>query len=123
MARRRRTDTRAHLCFGAGDGWRLGPGLQRRTLELLLRGQGPVGAARRADRRVGCRRPGGRGRIVRLGERAGWPRQCHRGARPPTFDRRDKEQLMAEWTAEVFENEYLPADATDVHAIVTVGCT
>jgi hypothetical protein len=30
---------------------------------------------------------------------------------------------MAEWTAEVFENEYLPADATDVHAIVTVGCT
>ena len=30
---------------------------------------------------------------------------------------------MADWTAEVFENEYLPADATDVHAIVTVGCT
>ena len=27
---------------------------------------------------------------------------------------------MADWTAEVFENEYLPADATDVHAIVTV---
>lgn len=29
---------------------------------------------------------------------------------------------MAEWTTEVFENEYLPADATDVHAIVTVSC-
>ena len=29
---------------------------------------------------------------------------------------------MANWTAEVFENEYLPADATDVHAIVTVTC-
>lgn len=29
---------------------------------------------------------------------------------------------MAEWTTEVFENEYLPADATDVHAIVTVNC-
>ena len=29
---------------------------------------------------------------------------------------------MAEWTTEVFENEYLPADATDVHAIVTVTC-
>ena len=25
---------------------------------------------------------------------------------------------MADWTAEVFENEYLAADATDVHAIV-----
>ena len=30
---------------------------------------------------------------------------------------------MATWTAEVFENEYLAADATDVHAIVSVGCT
>ena len=30
---------------------------------------------------------------------------------------------MAEWTTEVFENEYLPADATDVHAIVTATCT
>lgn len=29
---------------------------------------------------------------------------------------------MADWTTEVFENEYLPADATDVHAIVTVNC-
>jgi hypothetical protein len=29
---------------------------------------------------------------------------------------------MAEWTTEVFENEYLPADATDVHAVVTVTC-
>ena len=29
---------------------------------------------------------------------------------------------MAEWTTEVFENEYLPAEATDVHAIVTVTC-
>ena len=29
---------------------------------------------------------------------------------------------MADWTTEVFENEYLPADATDVHAIVTVTC-
>lgn len=27
---------------------------------------------------------------------------------------------MADWTTEVFENEYLPAGATDVHAIVTV---
>jgi von Willebrand factor type A C-terminal domain/von Willebrand factor type A domain len=30
---------------------------------------------------------------------------------------------MAEWTAEVFENEYLEPDATDVHAIVTVTCS
>ena len=30
--------------------------------------------------------------------------------------------VMADWTTEVFENEYLPADATDVHAIVTVTC-
>jgi von Willebrand factor type A C-terminal domain/von Willebrand factor type A domain len=29
---------------------------------------------------------------------------------------------MAEWTTEVFENEYLPVDATDVHAVVTVTC-
>ena len=29
---------------------------------------------------------------------------------------------MADWTTEVFENEYLPADATDVNAIVTVTC-
>ena len=30
---------------------------------------------------------------------------------------------MAEWKTEVFENEYLAADATDVHAIVSVTCT
>ena len=30
---------------------------------------------------------------------------------------------MAEWTTEVFENEYLPAGETDVHAIVTATCT
>jgi len=30
---------------------------------------------------------------------------------------------MADWTTEVFENEYLPADATEVHAIVTVTCS
>ncbi len=29
---------------------------------------------------------------------------------------------MANWTAEVFQNEYLPDGATDVHAIVTVTC-
>jgi hypothetical protein len=29
---------------------------------------------------------------------------------------------MAEWTAEVFENEYLAPDGTDVHAIVSVTC-
>jgi von Willebrand factor type A C-terminal domain/von Willebrand factor type A domain len=29
---------------------------------------------------------------------------------------------MATWTTEVFENEYLPAGATDVHAIVSVAC-
>src|SRR4051794_22666778 len=30
--------------------------------------------------------------------------------------------MMADWTAEVFENEYLATDATDVHAIVSVTC-
>lgn len=30
---------------------------------------------------------------------------------------------MATWTTEVFENEYLPAGATDVHAIVSVACS
>lgn len=30
---------------------------------------------------------------------------------------------MAEWTTEVFENEYLAADASDVHAIVSITCT
>jgi hypothetical protein len=30
---------------------------------------------------------------------------------------------MAEFTAEVFQNEYLPAGGTDVHAVVTVTCT
>jgi hypothetical protein len=30
---------------------------------------------------------------------------------------------MAEWTFEVFENEYLAADATDVHAIVSIECS
>jgi hypothetical protein len=30
---------------------------------------------------------------------------------------------MADWKAEVFENEYLAADATDVHAIVSVECS
>ena len=30
---------------------------------------------------------------------------------------------MANWKAEVFENEFLAADATDVHAIVSVECS
>ncbi len=30
---------------------------------------------------------------------------------------------MANWTAEVFQNEYLPDGATDVHAILTVTCS
>jgi hypothetical protein len=30
---------------------------------------------------------------------------------------------MATWTAEVFENEYLPANGTDVHAIVSITCS
>ena len=30
---------------------------------------------------------------------------------------------MAEWKTEVFENEYLSADATDVHAIVSITCS
>jgi hypothetical protein len=30
---------------------------------------------------------------------------------------------MANWTAQVFENEYLAEGASDVHAVVTVGCT
>ncbi|MCW2493490.1 MAG: von Willebrand factor [Frankiales bacterium] len=29
---------------------------------------------------------------------------------------------MATWTAEIFQNEYLPDGATDVHAIITVTC-
>ena len=50
-----------------------------------------------------------------------WPGStaCTAGmtARPTRSDR-----LMADWTAEVFENEYLDDGATDVHAIVTVTC-
>jgi hypothetical protein len=30
---------------------------------------------------------------------------------------------MATWNAEVFENEYLASDATDVHAIVSIECS
>lgn len=30
---------------------------------------------------------------------------------------------MANWTAQVFENEYLAEGASDVHAVVTVGCS
>ena len=30
---------------------------------------------------------------------------------------------MANWTAEVFENEYLADGASDVHAVVTVTCS
>jgi hypothetical protein len=30
---------------------------------------------------------------------------------------------MADWKTEVFENEYLAADATDVHAIVSITCS
>jgi hypothetical protein len=30
---------------------------------------------------------------------------------------------MAEFTAEVFQNEYLPDGGTDVHAVVTISCT
>ena len=30
---------------------------------------------------------------------------------------------MAEFSAEVFQNEFLPDGGTDVHAIVTVTCT
>jgi len=31
--------------------------------------------------------------------------------------------MMANWTAQVFENEYLADGATDVHAVVTVACS
>src|SRR3954471_12424823 len=41
---------------------------------------------------------------------------------PPNRPSEPEENPMANWTTEVFENEYLPADATDVHAIVTVTC-
>ena len=30
---------------------------------------------------------------------------------------------MAQFTAEVYQNEFLPPGGTDVHAIVTVTCT
>src|SRR6185437_12751101 len=61
----------------------------------------------------------------RVGERARWTRQHHRRAGPNRIDRTDgtdRERMMADWTAEVFENEYLATDATDVHAIVSVAC-
>ena len=35
----------------------------------------------------------------------------------------NKELMMANWTAEVFENEYLADGATDVHAVVTIACS
>ena len=57
---------------------------------------------------------------VRLGERTGRPRQHHRRPRAVRIDATrplappdgpDQEHVMADWTAEVFENEYLAADA------------
>src|SRR5205823_8416120 len=98
--------------------------LQRRIVELLLRRS----RARRPDARAAhgrAERPArGRERARRLGERARRSRQRHRRARAclrirlreavATRDRtRDKEHVMATWKAEVFENEYLSADATD----------
>src|SRR5258708_40291378 len=76
----------------------------------------------------------GCGRARRLGECPGWTRQrdCrararvrHRlgGAAVTRGRTRDKEYVMANWKAEVFENEYLAADATDVHAIVSIECS
>ena len=41
----------------------------------------------------------------------------------PDRDRTERKPPMAEFTAEVFQNEFLPDGGTDVHAIVTVTCT
>ena len=66
-----------------------------------------------------------------LGERAGRPGQHHRHAgpgrpcRPRRCERaheRRKAESMAEFTAEVYQNEFLPDGGTDVNAIVSVTC-
>ena len=85
--------------------------------------RGTTGAARRSPWRAG-----------RLGQRPGRARQHHCGARPDRPARqnattatgstgaRHQGRHMAEFSAEVYQNEFLPDGGTDVHAIVTVTC-
>ncbi len=126
-----------------GPGWLLvcSDGLwnycsEAQDLAALVADQAALGGARAA--RAG-RRPG------RLGQRPGRPGQHHRGPRPrrrpldpaprspppsplPCHHRSPspperKPSPMATFSADVYQNEFLPDGGTDVHAIVTVTCS
>src|SRR3954452_10409358 len=66
-----------------------------------------------------------------MGQRSGRPRQHHGRPRPtrrPDLelepnDTRGDASPVANFTIQVFQNEYLPAQATDVHAVASVTCS
>ena len=109
---------------------RLGAGVLRRPVELRLR------ARRRSPSR--SRRPARptrwrwRSRWSAFANAAGGMRQHHRRARPgragaarrpgrmPANAPTEGDRPMAEFTASVYQNEFLPDGGTDVNAIVTV---
>ena len=67
-----------------------------------------------------------RSRLVAVGQRAGGPGQHHGGAGPGSGHNgrstEVREGAMAEFTAAVYQNEFLPDGGTDVNAIVSVTC-
>src|SRR5450759_2372248 len=58
-------------------------------------------------------------KAVRTTSRSPWPEYIQPHPVPP----REEAPEMADFTAEVYQNEFLPDGGTDVHAIVTVTCT
>ncbi len=115
-------------CWSAPTGCGTTPRLPRAWPPWCAGCRAPVGGAgaARTDHPVGAGRTTGR-----LGHRAGRSRQHHRRARESErpgqgFDTEGlgrKGSDMAEFTAEVFQNEFLPEGGTDVHAVVTLTCS
>ena len=119
------------------DGAGLGAGVLRRPVELLLRGRRPRGARARPARRP---RPPSRSTLADA--LVDWANaqgghdnitvalaRARRRTEPPHRPRstpdpqREGDPRWPTFTAEVFQNEFLPDGGTDVHAIVTVTCT
>jgi hypothetical protein len=71
-------------------------------------------------------------RLVTFRQRVRWLRQHHRrgdrplparsspGGRPPGHQRPERLARTMNFSASTYQNEFLPADATEVHAVVTV---
>ena len=139
VARHRRP--RPHPAHGVARPRRpgLGPGLLRRAVELLLRGRTTWPPCWSTTRPHGGRRPAPRwpapsstGPTPRAARTTSpWPSPASTRPRTPhctaqpiaaASSRAHREEVspMATFSADVYQNEFLPDGGTDVHAIVTV---